>query len=174
PLEVEVGLRRGRARRHHAGARTAGAAPARNPSTAAAIVPASRSGWRHTIAGSRRNQVRWRFASWRVARTVAASAVARSVRPATAADDVGDRRVCGVPKARRLEGLARRDQVQAVVRDVGPLRRRRLRRADVEIAIDLPRVGGDDLTAQALGEVERKRALPARRRADYADEAHVV
>src|SRR5881296_558747 len=85
PLEVEVGLRRGRARRHHAGARTAGAAPARNASTAAAIVPASRSGWCHTIAGSRRNQVRWRFANRRVARTMAASAVARSVRPSTQA-----------------------------------------------------------------------------------------
>src|SRR5207247_145105 len=83
PLEVEVGLRRGRARRHHAGARTAGAAPARNPSTAAAIVPASRSGWRHTIAGSRRNPVRWRLASARVARTLAPRPLARAVRPPT-------------------------------------------------------------------------------------------
>src|SRR5439155_5293640 len=56
--------------------------------------------------------------------------------------------------------------------DAGPLGRGRFRRADVEVAIDLPRVGGDDLGAEALGEVERERALPARGGADDADEAH--
>src|SRR5213593_648231 len=61
-----------------------------------------------------------------------------------------------------------------MVPDAGPLGRGRFRRADVEVAIDLPRVGGDDLGAETLGEVERERALPARGGADDADEPHVI
>ena len=57
------------------------------------------------------------------------------------------------------------------MRHARALRRRRLRGADVEAAVDLPRVGGDDLGVERLGELERERASSARGRADEADDA---
>ena len=57
------------------------------------------------------------------------------------------------------------------MRNAGTLGLRRLRGADVEPPVDLPRVGTDDLGAGPLGELERERALADRGRPDDRDHA---
>src|SRR4029077_19022875 len=73
-------------------------------------------------------------------------------------------------EARSVERLVGVDQIQAVVGHPLALDGRWLGRADVEVAIGLSRVGGDDLRADALGELERERRLAASRGADDADD----
>src|SRR5439155_16233916 len=86
-----------------------------------------------------------------------------------AALDVGGGGGGGGAEAGRVERLLGIDEVEAVVPDAGALGGARLRRPDLETAIDLPRVGGHDLAAERLGELEAKRRLAARGRADDAD-----
>ena len=64
--------------------------------------------------------------------------------------DIGDRLQRQLAVTGAVERLIGIDDVEQVMRHPGPLRRRRLGAADVEIAIHLARVGVDDLRAQAL------------------------
>jgi hypothetical protein len=73
------------------------------------------------------------------------------------------------------EGLVGVDEIEAVVRDARPVRGGRLGRADVEPAIDLTRVGGDDgdrpaLAAERLAQPDRELGLAGGRRARDDDE----
>src|SRR5262249_58309687 len=69
-----------------------------------------------------------------------------------------------------VEPLVGLDQIEAVVAHARALDGRRFCGADVEAAIRLSRVGGDDLRAEALGELDGERRLAARRGADDADD----
>ena len=70
-------------------------------------------------------------------------------------------------EARHVVVVARVDQVDQVVRHLGPLADRRLGRADVHASVHLHRVDADDLPAPVrAGELVRDRRLPARRRTD--------
>ena len=55
---------------------------------------------------------------------------------------------------RHRRGLAHVEHVEQVVGDAAALGGGELRRTDVHAAVDLHRVGVDDLAAEALGEVE--------------------
>ena len=57
-----------------------------------------------------------------------------------------------------------------MVRDAAPLVGRELGGADVHAAVDLHRVGVDDLAAEALREVEREPRLAGGGRADDGDD----
>jgi hypothetical protein len=70
------------------------------------------------------------------------------------------------------------DEVEAVVPDPGAIGGRDLRGPDVEPAVDLPRVGADDLGRAALGdepfgEAEREPGLAGRGRAGDDEERRV-
>ena len=74
----------------------------------------------------------------------------------------------GRAKSATRERLIGVDEVEPVMRDAPALGRRRLRGPDVEAAIDLPRVGRDDLGGdplphQALRDVDREPGLAGRR-----------
>src|SRR5579883_2039674 len=56
--------------------------------------------------------------------------------------------------------LAGIGHIEQVVRHQRALLGRDLRRADIQAAIDLARIGGDDLAAKLLGESDAQRALP--------------
>ena len=80
----------------------------------------------------------------------------------------GDARAAGELAGRvALGGI---ENVDEVVRHPGALGERRLGGADVEPAVDLQRVGVDDLSAQSLGESERQRALSRCGRTDDGDD----
>ena len=92
----------------------------------------------------------------RIARTGAGRAASASSDRSRVGREVGDG-----------EGGVGLDEVEAVVDDPAPLGERRLRRPDVEPAVDLARVGrddlgGDPLPRQALGDVDREARLAGR------------
>ena len=62
------------------------------------------------------------------------------------------------------------EDVHQVVPDAATLCDRQLGRADVHAAVDLHRVGVDDLTVQPLRKVQRERALAGRGRPDHRDD----
>jgi hypothetical protein len=71
----------------------------------------------------------------------------------------------------RREGLVRIDQVQPVVSDAAACVRRDLGRTDVHAAVDLARIGADDLdVADGFGESQRESRLAGRGRAADDDE----
>ena len=68
------------------------------------------------------------------------------------------------------EAGVRLDDVDQVVRHARPLRGRRLGAADVEPAVDLEAVAGDDLARVLAGEAQRERALAGGGRSDDRDQ----
>ena len=79
--------------------------------------------------------------------------------------DRSDCRARKVTVAGRIESLVGRRHVEEVMRRALPLVRLGLRRADVHVAVDLPRVGVDDLAAETFCDVQRECALAGRGRA---------
>ena len=82
--------------------------------------------------------------------------------------DRGTRPAPGTP--RRWRGRGRSSGVQQVVRDAASLGERQLRRTDVHAAVDLHRIGVDDLAARCGREVEGQAVLPAGRGPDQRDD----
>ena len=87
-----------------------------------------------------------------------------------AAADVGDR--VARPALEERDGRRGGDlvEVEQVVRDPAALGLRQLGRADVHPAVDLHRVGVDDLSPEPLGEVEAQARLARRRGTDEGDD----
>ena len=90
--------------------------------------------------------------------------------------DPGEGRPRVTDEVGHRERLVRVDEVEAVVRDAGAFGGRHLRRADVQAAEDLPRIGRDDLgrpplPGDPLGEPDREPGLAGRRRASDDDAA---
>ncbi len=67
----------------------------------------------------------------------------------------------------RRKRRAEVDFVDKVLRDAGAFFGRRFGRPDDQFAIDLPAVGGNDLSAEPLGQLQAQRRLPDRRRPGY-------
>src|SRR5262249_49860038 len=80
--------------------------------------------------------------------------------------DVGNRGDGELAVARAVERLIRIDDVVEMMRCPRALGETRLRTPDVEPAVDLARIGVDDLRADALGDIDRDLALAGSRRAD--------
>jgi hypothetical protein len=91
-------------------------------------------------------------------------------RHAAARGDVRDRLLREPDVLRQGEVDPRVGDVDEVVRDGSPIRRRRLRGGRVEPAVHLHRVAADDLAAQPSGRFERDVGLADRRRTDEDEE----
>src|SRR5581483_3925700 len=81
-------------------------------------------------------------------------------RDATSSRDVRQRPLAEVLVRRNAERLVRVDDVDQVVGRGGALGRCWLRGAHVHVVVDLPRVRGDHLSADAASDLDRERSLP--------------
>src|SRR5438477_176282 len=95
-------------------------------------------------------------------------------RDAPSCADVGQ---CGTGVAlvtKHVVPLAGVDHVDKVMTDARALLRRRFGRPDVHSAVDLTRIGGNDLSANPFRDAHGKRGLAGRGRADDGDHVRTV
>jgi hypothetical protein len=94
-------------------------------------------------------------------------AAADDQRNSAPARDAGQRQIGGVDEVGRRERLLRPEKADQVVRHAGQIGRWRLGGADFQPAVDLARVGRDDLAVQRLGQTESEVRLPHSGWSDY-------
>ena len=93
---------------------------------------------------------------------------------AAAPGNVGDGADCQLLVLPECESFVGVDNIDEVMRDTRPFSSRRFGRANIHIAVNLSRVGADDLPAESLRERERERRLAHSGRADNGNEVDAL